>query len=134
FIIVGAIAGFLAGKVMTGHGLGLIWDIVVGILGAFLGGWLAGLVGIAVTSTLALIIVAFVGAVILLGLFRLVTSREWFERKGLCNKASWVEPREAFFVAAGLPGGSQLRLRRAPWTMSAFRADALMTSPSWKSM
>jgi len=75
FIIVGAIAGFLAGKVVTGRGLGLIWDIVVGIVGAFLGGWLAGLVGIGVTSLLALGIVAFVGAVILLALFRLVTSR-----------------------------------------------------------
>ena len=75
FIIVGAIAGFLAGKVMTGRGLGLTWDIVVGILGAFLGSWLAGLVGIAVTSTVALIIVAFVGAVILLAIFRLLTSR-----------------------------------------------------------
>jgi uncharacterized membrane protein YeaQ/YmgE (transglycosylase-associated protein family) len=75
FIIVGAIAGFLAGKVMTGHGLGLIWDIVVGILGAFLGGWLAGLLGIAVTSIVALAIVAFIGAVILLGIFRLLTSR-----------------------------------------------------------
>lgn len=75
FIIVGAIAGFLAGKVMTGHGLGLIWDIVVGILGAFVGGWLAGLLGIAVTSTVALIIVAFVGAAILLGIFRLLTNR-----------------------------------------------------------
>ena len=75
FIIVGAIAGFLAGKVVTGHGLGLIWDIVVGIIGAFLGGWLAGLAGIAVTSTVALIIVAFVGAAILLAVFRLVTSR-----------------------------------------------------------
>ena len=75
FIIVGAIAGFLAGKVMTGHGLGLIWDVVVGIVGAFLGSWLAGLVGIAVTSTVALIIVAFVGAVILLAIFRLLTRR-----------------------------------------------------------
>lgn len=75
FIIVGAIAGFLAGKVVTGHGLGLIWDIVVGIVGAFLGGWLAGLLGIAVTSLVVLAIVAFVGAVILLALFRLVTSR-----------------------------------------------------------
>lgn len=75
FIIVGAIAGFLAGKVVTGHGLGLIWDIVVGIVGAFLGGWLAGLVGIAVTSLVVLIIVAFVGACILLALFRLITSR-----------------------------------------------------------
>jgi uncharacterized membrane protein YeaQ/YmgE (transglycosylase-associated protein family) len=75
WIIVGAIAGFLAGKVITGRGLGLIWDIVVGILGAFLGGWLAGLAGIAVTNIVAEIIVAFVGAAILLFLFRLATRR-----------------------------------------------------------
>src|SRR6266699_7064604 len=37
-------------------------------------------------------------------------------------------------ISAGLPSRSQLRLRRAPWTISAFRADALMASPSWKSM
>jgi len=75
FIIVGAIAGFLAGKVMTGHGLGLIWDIVVGILGAFLGGWLAGLVGISVANVLVLGIAAFVGACILLFLFRMIFRR-----------------------------------------------------------
>lgn len=75
WIIVGAIAGFLAGKVITGRGLGLIWDIVVGILGAFVGGWLAGLAGIAVTNILVEIVVAFVGAAILLLLFRLVTRR-----------------------------------------------------------
>ena len=75
WIIVGAIAGFLAGKVITGKGLGLIWDIVVGILGAFLGGWLAGLAGIAVTNLLVEIVVAFVGAAILLFLFRLLTRR-----------------------------------------------------------
>jgi len=75
WIIVGAIAGFLAGKVVTGRGLGLIWDIVVGILGAFLGGWLAGLAGIAVTNILVEIVVAFVGAAILLFLSRLVTRR-----------------------------------------------------------
>ena len=75
FIIVGAIAGFLAGKVMTGHGLGLIWDIVVGILGAFLGGWLAGLVGISVANILVLGIAAFVGACILLFLFRMIFRR-----------------------------------------------------------
>ena len=75
FILVGAIAGFLAGKVMTGHGLGLIWDIVVGILGAFLGGWLAGLVGISVANVLVLGIAAFVGACILLFLFRMIFRR-----------------------------------------------------------
>jgi uncharacterized membrane protein YeaQ/YmgE (transglycosylase-associated protein family) len=75
FVIVGAIAGFLAGKVMTGHGLGLIWDIVVGILGAFVGGWLAGLFGITATNILVLGIIAFIGACILLFLFRLIFRR-----------------------------------------------------------
>jgi uncharacterized membrane protein YeaQ/YmgE (transglycosylase-associated protein family) len=75
WIIVGAIAGFLASKVLTGKGMGLIWDIVVGILGAFVGGWLASLAGIAVTNLLIEIVVAFVGALILLFLFRLLTRR-----------------------------------------------------------
>jgi uncharacterized membrane protein YeaQ/YmgE (transglycosylase-associated protein family) len=74
-LLVGLIAGFLASKVMTGRGMGLIWDIVVGILGAFLGGWLAGLMGISVGSLLAEIVVAFVGAVILLFVFRMVVRR-----------------------------------------------------------
>ena len=72
-IIVGAIAGFLASKVLTGHGMGLIWDIVVGILGAIVGGWLAGMVGIAATNIVVEILIAFVGAFILLFLFRAVT-------------------------------------------------------------
>jgi uncharacterized membrane protein YeaQ/YmgE (transglycosylase-associated protein family) len=78
FIVVGAIAGFAASKVLTGKGMGLIWDIVAGILGAFLGGWLASLVGISVstgTFTVGGIVAAFVGAVILLVVFRAVTSR-----------------------------------------------------------
>src|SRR5579864_9296592 len=75
WIIVGAIAGFLASKVLTGRGMGLVWDIVVGILGAFLGGWLAGLAGIAVTNIVVEIIVAFVGALILLFIFRALTHR-----------------------------------------------------------
>ena len=75
FILVGALAGFLASKVMTGRGMGLLWDIVVGILGAFLGGWLAGLVGIGVTNIILAILVAFVGALILLAIFRALTHR-----------------------------------------------------------
>jgi uncharacterized membrane protein YeaQ/YmgE (transglycosylase-associated protein family) len=75
WIIIGAIAGFLASKVLSGKGMGLIWDIVVGILGAFLGGWLAGLAGIAVTSLLMQVVVAFIGAVILLVVFRALTHR-----------------------------------------------------------
>jgi len=75
WIIVGAIAGFLASKVLTGKGMGLIWDIVVGILGGFLGGWLAGLAGISATNILMEVVVAFVGAAILLVVFRALTHR-----------------------------------------------------------
>jgi uncharacterized membrane protein YeaQ/YmgE (transglycosylase-associated protein family) len=78
WIIVGAIAGFAASKVISGRGMGLIWDIVVGIAGAFLGGWLAGLVGIPVdtgTFTVSGLLAAFVGAVILLVVFRMLTRR-----------------------------------------------------------
>jgi uncharacterized membrane protein YeaQ/YmgE (transglycosylase-associated protein family) len=78
WIIVGGIAGFVASKVLTGKGMGLLWDIVVGILGAFLGGWLAGLIGMPVntgTFTVGGLLAAFVGAVILLVVFRALTHR-----------------------------------------------------------
>jgi uncharacterized membrane protein YeaQ/YmgE (transglycosylase-associated protein family) len=78
WIIVGAIAGFVASKVLSGKGMGLLWDIVVGILGAFLGGWLASLAGLPVSSgtlTVGGLLSAFVGAVILIVAFRAVTHR-----------------------------------------------------------
>ena len=65
FIIVGAIAGFAASKVLSGKGMGLLWDVVVGIVGAFLGGWLASLVGLPVAT----------GTFILLVVFRALTHR-----------------------------------------------------------
>ena len=42
FILIGLIAGALAGKIVSGHGFGFLGDIVVGVIGAFLGGWLGG--------------------------------------------------------------------------------------------
>ena len=84
FIIVGAIAGFVASKVVSGKGMGLLWDIVVGIIGAFLGAWLAGLVGIAVdmgSFTIGGLLSAFVGAVILLVIFRALAGRGMFGRR-----------------------------------------------------
>jgi len=79
WIIVGAIAGFVASKVLTGKGMGLLWDIVVGILGAFLGGWLASAVlhlQVATgTFSVGGLLSAFVGAVILLVVFRALTHR-----------------------------------------------------------
>lgn len=78
WIVVGAIAGFVASKVLSGKGMGLLWDIVVGILGAFVGGWLASLVGLPVspgTFTIGGLLSAFVGAVLLLIIFRAVAGR-----------------------------------------------------------
>jgi uncharacterized membrane protein YeaQ/YmgE (transglycosylase-associated protein family) len=76
WIVVGLLAGWLAGMVMKGGGYGLIGDIIVGVLGGLLGGWIAtsllhigaGVNGINLES----ILVAFVGAIILLILIRLV--------------------------------------------------------------
>jgi uncharacterized membrane protein YeaQ/YmgE (transglycosylase-associated protein family) len=70
--IVGLIAGFLAGKVMKGGGFGVLMDIVLGIVGALLGGWLFGLVGVVPGGMIGSILVAFVGACILLWVVRLI--------------------------------------------------------------
>jgi uncharacterized membrane protein YeaQ/YmgE (transglycosylase-associated protein family) len=73
FLIIGAIAGWLAGQFMKGSGFGLLGDIVVGVIGAFLGGWLFGRLGIWPGGGLiGSLIVAFIGAVILLFLVRLI--------------------------------------------------------------
>ena len=73
WLIVGAIAGWLAGMVVKGSGYGLIGDIVVGILGGLIAGWLLPQVGIVIGSgIIAAIIDAFIGAVILLIALRLV--------------------------------------------------------------
>ncbi len=48
WLVIGAVAGWLAGTLVKGGGYGLIGDIVVGIVGAFIGGWLAGMLGIGV--------------------------------------------------------------------------------------
>jgi uncharacterized membrane protein YeaQ/YmgE (transglycosylase-associated protein family) len=66
FILIGAIAGALAGRVMRGGGFGLIGNIVVGVIGGFLGGWLFGLLGISFGGIIGSLVTAFVGAVILL--------------------------------------------------------------------
>jgi uncharacterized membrane protein YeaQ/YmgE (transglycosylase-associated protein family) len=79
WIVVGAIAGWVAGKVVRGSGLGLVRDIVVGVIGALLGGWLAGrffnvhnpISGFNLTT----LVVAFLGAVIVLLGIRLLKKR-----------------------------------------------------------
>ena len=73
WLIIGAIAGWLAGTLLKGGGFGLIGDIVVGIIGAFIGGWALGLFGISGGGGLiASIITATIGAVILLLIVRMI--------------------------------------------------------------
>jgi len=73
WLIVGAVAGWLAGMVVKGGGYGLIGDVIVGIVGAFIAGWLLPRIGIVIGGgIIAAIINAFIGAVILLLLLRLI--------------------------------------------------------------
>ncbi|KVA58836.1 GlsB/YeaQ/YmgE family stress response membrane protein [Burkholderia cepacia] len=71
WLIIGAVAGWLAGVLVKGGGFGLLIDIVVGIVGAVIGGWLAGLLGIGFSGILGSIVIAVIGAVILLFVIRL---------------------------------------------------------------
>ena len=79
WLVVGLIAGWLASQVIRGGGYGLVGDIIVGVVGALLGGFLAttflqmpnAVNGINITS----ILVAFVGAVILIAILRMVSGR-----------------------------------------------------------
>lgn len=70
-IIVGIIAGWLAGLIMKGDGYGLLWDMILGIAGAVVGGWLFSLLGLSATGGMVgSIIVATIGAVFLIFLSR----------------------------------------------------------------
>ena len=73
FIIVGLVAGWLAGVIMKGGGFGVIGDIIVGIIGALLGGWLFSTMGVSTGGgLLGAIVVALIGAIILIFLLRLI--------------------------------------------------------------
>ncbi len=71
--LIGAIAGWLAGVIVKGHGFGVLGNIVVGIVGAFVGSWALGMLGIAIGGgIIASIINAVIGAVIVLFLIGLI--------------------------------------------------------------
>ncbi len=78
YIVVGLVAGFLAGLVVMGHGRGWFWNLIIGILGAILGGWLANQLHLSINVGIQIlnqIIIAFAGAVILLLIWRLIFRR-----------------------------------------------------------
>ena len=73
WLVIGALAGWFAGRIVKGSGFGLLGDIVVGIIGAFIGGWLFGALGIYIFSPIiGSLLSATVGAVILLLMIRAV--------------------------------------------------------------
>jgi uncharacterized membrane protein YeaQ/YmgE (transglycosylase-associated protein family) len=72
-VLVGLIAGWLAGQVMRGAGFGLVGDLIVGLLGALIGDWLLPRLDVHIgVGIVALIVNAFIGAIVLLIILRLV--------------------------------------------------------------
>jgi uncharacterized membrane protein YeaQ/YmgE (transglycosylase-associated protein family) len=72
FLLIGAVAGWLAGQIVKGGGFGLVGDIVVGVVGAFVAGLLLPRLGLGLTGIVGAIVYATIGAVILLVVIRLI--------------------------------------------------------------
>ena len=72
FLIIGLLAGWLAGHVVKGGGYGLVGDLIIGVIGAFIGGWLLGALGLFAGGLIGRLITATIGAVVLLYLVRLI--------------------------------------------------------------
>ncbi len=72
FLLVGLIAGWLAGKIIRGSGFGVFGDIVIGVIGAGIGGFIFRLLGLSPSGTIGNIVVATVGAVALLYVVKLI--------------------------------------------------------------
>ena len=72
WLIIGAIAGWLAGQIMKGGGFGLVGDIIIGIIGSIIGGWIFGSYVVGVPGVLGAIIGSTIGAVILLFIVKMV--------------------------------------------------------------
>jgi uncharacterized membrane protein YeaQ/YmgE (transglycosylase-associated protein family) len=72
FLIIGIVAGWLAGKVMRGGGFGLVGDLVVGVIGALLGGFLFGMLGLSASGLIGSLVTATVGAIVFLFLIHLI--------------------------------------------------------------
>lgn len=76
YILIGIAAGWIAGLIVKGSGSGLILNLVIGVVGSLLGGWLFGLMGFGSTGMLGSLITAVVGAVVLLLIVSLFTRRK----------------------------------------------------------
>jgi uncharacterized membrane protein YeaQ/YmgE (transglycosylase-associated protein family) len=72
FLIIGAVAGWLAGKIMKGKGFGLLGNLLVGIVGAVIGGFLFNVIGLVAYGLIGSLIMALVGAIVLLWVVSLI--------------------------------------------------------------
>ena len=73
FLIIGGLAGWLAGRIMSGHGYGVVVDVILGVVGGLLGGWIVSAVlGIQTTGLVASFIVALIGACVLVAIVHLL--------------------------------------------------------------
>ena len=81
-LLVGLVAGWLAGQIMQGAGFGILGDLVIGVIGAFIGGWLLPQLGIHLgTGIVAAIFDATIGALLLLFVLRLLRGGGWQGRR-----------------------------------------------------
>jgi uncharacterized membrane protein YeaQ/YmgE (transglycosylase-associated protein family) len=71
-IVVGIVVGWLAGQIVKGRGMGLLMDLIVGVVGSILGGWIFGLLGLAAYGLIGQLVMGVVGAVVLLLLIRAI--------------------------------------------------------------
>lgn len=72
FLLIGLVAGWLAGLIMKGRGYGLLGNLVIGVIGAFIGGYIFEFIGLSASGVLGSLVMSFVGAVVLLYLVQLV--------------------------------------------------------------
>ena len=75
FLIIGIVAGWLAGKITKGSGFGLMGDMIVGVIGAFVGGFIFSIFGIVSVSMIGTLITSTIGAVVFLFLISLIPRR-----------------------------------------------------------
>jgi uncharacterized membrane protein YeaQ/YmgE (transglycosylase-associated protein family) len=106
FLVIGAVAGWLAGVIMKGGGYGLVGDIIVGVIGSLIGGWLFGLLGIAAGGFIGSIIAAVVGGIILIANFaadqaRITASTAGRRRYGRIALTEELRRKVAFLMPLG---------------------------------
>jgi uncharacterized membrane protein YeaQ/YmgE (transglycosylase-associated protein family) len=112
-IIVGIVAGWLAGQIVRGGGFGLIGDLIVGIIGAFIGDWLLPRLNIHLgVGTVSLIINATIGAIVLLIIIRLLAGNRGWGRQVTGVRRRVPAVQEQFRGAGTLPAQLPVLVRR----------------------